>query len=641
MKISYNLINQVYSYEQKDRAEIEKVNFVLSNSKGDFLNLGTNENFCKYQGLCVLDTKSLEVFKFLDAISLQGLSVSAVEYGGYYASRKYVSKYTLGDEENPIQTQDRFYLGPRGGCVYEISNYEGNLNIDLDLRKLNDFDEWGRDYKVYEKNGVVFVEYQKSNPDGEDYNLYFGVKAMNFTYDLFKDFVKKEYDYSKSRSNTYVRYVYRLMSVKINNSKRLIFGAGFCEKEVVDQINLLEKHQVESESLDKEIFETFLEENKYEKPITQDAQVAYKLSKNAIHRFLNKNLAKPSFNSGSYAGFLWFSNMWTRDELVGIRAFINSAEEEFVKEKLYDYLDLIDEELGTLKRIEMEGSLSSPDGVFWLAKRFEDFIFYCDKNKRLKEIFSQRELKLIYKKFHLAFRKISQNYWDKENELLKVNYGDSWMDTIEVRYPLDIQVQFLGLVSFIVVLGQVLGLNGELDDMKDFESALRKKIRNTYFDGEYLYNDIDSKQITCNVFLSYYFHPDLFELDVWETIFDNTLNHLQTSWGGISSLSKKDKEFVENYSGENNLSYHRGDVWYWINNIAAIAMHDLNEKKYRPQISKILMSSTKDILSFGSIGFGSEVSSASSQKAEGNLAQLWSSSTYIEMIDKIFGRINN
>ena len=40
----------------------------------------------------------------------------------------------------------------------------------------------------------------------------------------------------------------------------------------------------------------------------------------------------------------------------------------------------------------------------------------------------------------------------------------------------------------------------------------------------------------------------------------------------------------------------------------------------------------------GAIGFGSEVSSSSTQRAEGCFAQAWSSTTYIEMIDKIFER---
>ena len=100
-------------------------------------------------------------------------------------------------------------------------------------------------------------------------------------------------------------------------------------------------------------------------------------------------------------------------------------------------------------------------------------------------------------------------------------------------------------------------------------------------------------------FLAYYFYPDLFLKSDWEIIFDNALMHLRTSWGGISSLSYKDVEFKENYTGENNLSYHRGDSWYWINNIAAIALQDLNNKKYRRDISKLMMTSTYDILKNG------------------------------------------
>ena len=67
---------------------------------------------------------------------------------------------------------------------------------------------------------------------------------------------------------------------------------------------------------------------------------------------------------------------------------------------------------------------------------------------------------------------------------------------------------------------------------------------------------------------------------------------------------------------------------------------DFNEKKYRKEINGLLLSSTKDILELGCIGFGSEISSAKEQKPQGCYAQLWSSASYIEMVDKLFKRCN-
>ena len=49
--------------------------------------------------------------------------------------------------------------------IYEIFNYEGDIVFDLDIKKLNDFDEWGREYNVYNEDGIVYVEYTKKKKE--------------------------------------------------------------------------------------------------------------------------------------------------------------------------------------------------------------------------------------------------------------------------------------------------------------------------------------------------------------------------------------------------------------------------------------------------------------------------------------------
>lgn len=93
--------------------------------------------------------------------------------------------------------------------------------------------------------------------------------------------------------------------------------------------------------------------------------------------------------------------------------------------------------------------------------------------------------------------------------------------------------------------------------------------------------------------------------------------------------------FCKNYTGQNNFSYHRGDSWFFINNIAAMCLFDLNKEVYKTQITKIIESSTADILFNGVIGHASEVSDAEKQTSQASPSQLWSIATYIEMIDKI------
>lgn len=84
-----------------------------------------------------------------------------------------------------------------------------------------------------------------------------------------------------------------------------------------------------------------------------------------------------------------------------------------------------------------------------------------------------------------------------------------------------------------------------------------------------------------------------------------------------------------------NRSYHRGDSWFWINNLAAICMHRLDKKKYQQQIKFICEASMKDILFNGIPGHHAELSSASELRSEGCLSQAWSAATFIELVHEL------
>lgn len=637
MRISYILDSQSYSYDQDDKETVEDLNFLLTNNKGDFLNLGIEKNTCKYQGMSICNPKDTEVYKVIDSISLEALETKEAEYAGHYVNRKF--KSSLIDGEDGVKTVDHFYLGPTGGMYYEVSEYEGDITIDLDCRKRDDFDEWGRFYKTYKKDDLLLVRYTKKNEEKQQYELFFAIKGPNFSYDLLEEWVEKEYPFSQRRNSLHKRYVFRLLKGRVEGNQKLIIAAGFDEDEVLKQIYLLEGHKKELETFDKDITDEVGKLKEFGKPLTHDVLLSYRLSNNAVYRFLNKELDAGRLQQGSFAGFPWFSNIWARDELISLKALMLNGEEEIVKERLMYYLDSIDENTGMMKRIDEEGSYQSADGVFWLGKRLEEFIFYLDEHQKLYKAFTLDEIKNIYRKLNLSFNRIIKNSWNKDMELLNVKYGDSWMDTIDVEFPLDIQVQ---LLEYISVLGIIAGLLDRKDDAQkflDLENGLRENIREKYLRDEMiLYNEPHRNVLNSNVFLAFYIYKDLFLLEDWERIFDNALRVLKTDWGGIRSLSREDPQYQDNYTGENNLSYHRGDVWYWVNNITAMALFEVNEKKYRKTISEIVLASTKDILRMGTIGFASEVSSASSQKAQGCMAQLWSSATYVEMIEKMYER---
>lgn len=671
MKISYDLGNQLYTYAQNNIEEINKLNFVLTNNNGCFLNLGAIKNSCKFQGLNIYNEKTKDIYKFVEEIIPTKLKLNEISHKGNKIERTFkpITVYptnVIVNEENKVDhlfgeegvleydeegnvveevktdsqitPKDRFYLGPSGGLIYEIENFKGELLIDIDMKKRDDFDTEGRNYNVYTEDGIIFIEYTKTNTQGE-YKQYLGIKSTNFSYNLCEEWTKKNYEYSKERGSLNEWYVYRLLKVNIDNKQKIIFGTGFTKQEVINEIDLLQIHQSELENYDKQKYleNVNIEHESFKKPLTQDTQVAYKLSQNALLSLTNTNLNSQNLKKGIYAGLPWFSDVWARDEIISLRALINLKEYEFVKERILDYLNQIGPETGELNILQNKTSNGSFDATFWLVKRIGDLIYALTEKRELHEIFIEKELTEIYEKLSLAFNKIITNNWDFDNELIKTKYAQSWMDTIDVKYPLDMQVLLLEFTSVMGFLSQITSKK-DTEKYLDLENGLRDKIRTTYLKENTLYNDIDCTEEThnCNVFLAYYIYPDLFQSAEWEKILDNSLKVMKTSWGGISSISKKATSYQPNYTGENNLSYHRGDSWYFINNITAIVLHDLNEKKYRSTISQILISSTNDLLKLGTIGYSSEVSSSSKQKAQGSMAQTWSSATYIEMIDKLF-----
>jgi len=95
--------------------------------------------------------------------------------------------------------------------------------------------------------------------------------------------------------------------------------------------------------------------------------------------------------------------------------------------------------------------------------------------------------------------------------------------------------------------------------------------------------------------------------------------------------------FTNESTGENIKSYHRGDSWFWINNLAALVLNRINKNKFQKYIKKIIEASTEDILWKGCIGCHAELSDAKELTSKGCFNQAWSNAMFIEMVDWVFG----
>jgi len=133
--------------------------------------------------------------------------------------------------------------------------------------------------------------------------------------------------------------------------------------------------------------------------------------------------------------------------------------------------------------------------------------------------------------------------------------------------------------------------------------------------------------------LAAYIYPELLSKEEWTVCFRNALAVLWNDWGGLATIDKNSPLYCNEYSGEEPKSYHNGDSWFWLNNLAALVMFKINEKAFKSYITKILKASVNEILWSGAIGHHAELSSSKELKSEGCLAQAWSAAMFVELVD--------
>jgi glycogen debranching enzyme len=204
------------------------------------------------------------------------------------------------------------------------------------------------------------------------------------------------------------------------------------------------------------------------------------------------------------------------------------------------------------------------------------------------------------------------------------------MDSIE-RCGVRIEIQALMLSKFNLIFKLT---NDET--YKKLEEDLRKKVKEKFWNGNFLADGLDDFTIRPNLFIAAYIYPNLLSKDEWKKCFENVLPKLWLEWGGLSTIDKSSDYFCDTYSGEIPKSYHNGDSWFWVNNLVALVLFKIDEKKFKKYIDKILSASTYEILWKGFIGCHTEITSAKELMSEGCLDQTWSSAMYVELVDEVF-----
>ena len=577
-------------------------NFILTNGIGGYASLSEN-NASKFQG--VYFAEGFECYKAIENFIVEGKAKAL-------ANRL---TYAVRDKEDCAE----FFFMPRShnAFIYELSKKK-EITLVLDCRKQLDFDDKGRKYSISLKDGILYVSYSKTKGSKRDYSICIAIIPDSFDYQKTGKWEERNYSYDAKRKSISKAWVYNALKI---NASRIVFGFGTTEGKARENALAVKEMKTNAEHPSVEL--KFILDHRINMAYLCAQQSFYKLITNIDNE------------SGIFAGFYWFNQFWTRDELVSTGALISMKDYELAKKILMKNLKYIGEDGRISNRIPSTKT-GNADSVGWLFRRFQDLFIALDKKGLVEKYFSMKELRQVKSAAEKSVQGIIKNHC--EGPLVKNNEQESWMDTKQSGrqgFRLEVQALQLCIYRFLAMISAIAKDTTSQLYAEHKENELRSEVRKIFWNGNYLIDGKDDSTIRPNVFLAYHIYPDLLSKKEWIQCFDNVLPRLFTGFG-LSSIDMHNPRFQPHHTGENDESYHNGDSWYWINNIAAICLHRTAKFRYAGYIHRILWGSTNDLLWQGIPGAASEISSAKKHEAFGALCQAWSNSTYIEMIKELF-----
>lgn len=605
-------IHQI-SHQNLAKTVSQGAGLLTTDGSGGYLWLSQKNLASRYQGWFV--NLGGRMYKIIDQITLVEGKPEIDKFKNIWLSdpktRKGKTNYLQRIKGDLSET---FFLSQEEGVlVYETSS-RSTFEIFLDVRRAYDLPKWGRSYNVYEKNDFLIIKYENSET-AEIIFIAISLKDID-NYETIKEWIEKSCPFDQRRkSPPYNTHIYKILRLK---GKRIFIGVGFCEKEAIDRArNSIKTINIKS-AKDKIVVKT---------KTTSKKDNLRTVGSLAQESFLSLLVEDDNKNLGIYAGLPWFFQFWSRDEAVSLKALFKLKQDMAIN---LGSMLFSEERIGKNGRIPnlregfYPGSPSeSADAVGWTLFRWKNLLFAETKTKK-RILFKE----LVEKTIQLLIKEQTNKKGLAVNGPL-----ETWMDTEfcgDNRSGARIEIQALRL-SMYAFAYQITGKN----EYKSREQELLKKVRNLFWNGKFLEDGLNDNTIRPNIFLAYYIYPKILNKHDWEICFNYALKSLWLPWGGLASIDKNDSLFMGEHSGENPVSYHRGDSWFWINNIAAISMISLNISKFSEKIDKILKASIKDFLWCTAIGHSSEISSASKFEPTGSISQAWSVSTLIELLDKI------
>ena len=569
---------------------------ILPNKTGGFFYY-SDKPLSKYQGLFFNNSEIL--YKTIEAIKVDEGEVKNIIYNGSDFEVRYEKSF-----------QSFAVEASKDAVIYETDSEKGSRFI-FDCRKAYDIHKWGRYYDIYVEDGAIIIQYRKRHDlkenSKDEYDIFTAIVADPLSYTFKGEWHEQEYLFDAKRKDTPVRSLYDAIEM---NVKRAVVVCSLIKKDAI---------KTAKEMFSAKKIKSTVEVSK-KKISDLNVNYAYELSRNALNSLTVKF---PGFR-GIYAGLPWFYQFWTRDSAMSCRALGSCGEKDFEKNLLYLYLDHLRPD-GLIPNMISGVGLDSIDGTGLVFLRIGEIL----------SSYSEKEQKKIMDSLDDALSGIKA--YHSENGFIISEGYETWMDT-DIRDGARIEIQALYLQCYTLLKKLAKKFKSELisDLAEKTETELKGKIRSHFYRDGLLGDGIEDGTKRPNIFLACYFYPELFSKNEWEIIFDRKIDALWLPWGGFATIDKKDPRFTAEHTGMDNKSYHKGDSWFFLNNLAALVMQRVNAKKYKKYINGILAASTDEILNKGIFGYHAELSSAKELEANGCLAQAWSSALYIELIEELY-----
>lgn len=603
-----NIINQ---YKNKKITEIknEPAELILGNGAGSYLYLSNNLE-TRYQGLFFAENaaqnKKYEIYKTIDRIEVTGnRKISEIRNSFFKVEKKYedglTESYFMPYQMNSL-------------CLEFSKNTE--VETTLDVRSPYDSRSMGRFYEMKLEEDCLIVKFVKRRDwqedhlgDKKEFSLFIAIKNDKESYEKIGEFFSKHYQKDQNRNSyPFDRFVYKALKM---NCKRAVFSVNKNKKDAIAEANNVFKN------FDKLYKKTRDEFGNFDIPKITDPEI--KMAHLCAQSSIKTMLDETGGSVGAYAGIPWFFQFWHRDEAISLPQ-IYKINKKAAKEIIISQLDsVLRNNAFVKKRFSItEENIQCADSLGILARSCQQIF----ENNKINSDFREE----IIKKFEKTIPKLLQER-TQDDLAISLN-GETWMDNLDRSGArIEIQAGRLALYKFLL-------METGSEQYKILLEHLERKVIEKFYKNEVLWDSPEDETIRPNIFLSYYLYPELMLKEKWERCFDKILPELYLEWGGIASIAQTDHKFIPRDSGENSPSYHNGDSWYWINNLTAQVLFDINPSKYSEYINEIMEASTKEILYMGAVGHHSEISSAEKQESLGCEAQLWSAAMYLEFFDR-------